>query len=248
MLAYIAGIPHRIGYDLPDVRAFLTDPIPYRAGHSVLQDLRLVERWTGPVKNDEISYRFPVTDSDRDYISSLLADAEIPATRPIVVIHPGAGTTLKRWMPESWAIVADRLSDQMGATIVFTGSDQEHPQITAVTEKMRRRSVLSLAGETNIGQLAALYERAVVVLGADSGPLHLAVASGAPTVHLYGPADPAEFGPWGDPRRQIVLTSDIGCRPCRILDWPGDSPANHPCIRDIKPQQVYEAALQASRA
>ena len=132
MLAYMAGIPHRIGYDLPDVRSFLTDPIPYRAGHTVLQDMRLVERWTGPVKNDDISYRFPITDTDREHISLVLAEAEIPATRPIVVIHAGAGTTLKRWMPENWAIVADRLVDAMGATIVFTGSDQEHPQIMAV--------------------------------------------------------------------------------------------------------------------
>jgi len=103
-----------------------------------------------------------------------------------------------------------------------------------------------LAGETSVGQLAALYEGARVVLGPDSGPLHLATAVGAPTVHLYGPADPAEFGPWGDPARHIVLTTAIACRPCRILDWPGADPAGHPCVRDIAPDAVLEAAVRAT--
>ncbi len=243
MLAYTAGIPRRIGYDLPDVRPFLTEHIPFRPGHTVMHSMRLVERWTGPIASEDIDYRFPVVEADRQYIASLLNGAQVPADRPMIVIHPGAGAPLKRWQPENWAIVADRLSERLRATIVFTGSDLEHTQIWKVMDQMRHKAV-SLAGETNIAQLAALFERAAVVLGADSGPLHLAVASGAPTVHLYGPADPAEFGPWGDPARQVVITSNIGCRPCRILDWPGDSPNNHPCIRDIRPQQVYEIALR----
>ncbi len=244
-LAYLAGVPRRVGFDLPDVRPFLTHRIPYQHQHAVLNSLKLVESWTGPLTQKDIDYSFPVIDQDREFINNLLASSQIPAGKPIVAIHAGAGTPLKQWMPENWAMVADRLSERLGATIVFTGSDREHVQVWHIMDKMRNRA-LSLAGDTNIGQLAALYERASVVLGADSGPLHLAVASGAPTVHLYGPADPAEFGPWGDPRRQIVVTSNIGCRPCRILDWPGDDPANHPCIRDIKPQQVIEMALQAA--
>ncbi|MCC7447829.1 MAG: glycosyltransferase family 9 protein [Anaerolineae bacterium] len=244
MLAYLAGVPRRIGYDLPDVRPFLTHALPHQPDHTVMQSLRLVEWWTGPINRRDVRLSFPVADADRQYINTLLAASGVPALRPIVIIHPGAGTPLKRWLPEHWAQVADRLADRLDATVVFTGSDREHTQIWQVMNKMRHRG-LSLAGDTNVPQLAALFARAVVALGPDSGPLHLAVASGTPTVHLFGPADPAEFGPFGDPTRQIVLTSDIGCRPCRIIDWPGDDPANHPCIRDIKPQQVIEAALQA---
>ncbi|MEP7288496.1 MAG: glycosyltransferase family 9 protein [Chloroflexota bacterium] len=246
LLAYIAGVPRRIGYDMPDVRPFLTERVPYVQNHTVLQNLKLVEDWTGPLDRDQIDYSFPIMEEDRTYIGDLLTASNVAADRPVVVIHAGAGTPIKRWTVEHWATVADRLATRLDATIVFTGGDREHAQIWQVMDKMHHTGV-SLAGDTNISQLAALYERAAVVLGADSGPLHLAVASGAPTVHLYGPADPAEFGPWGDPQRQIVVTSNIGCRPCRVLDWPGDDPANHPCIRDIKPQQVIEMAMQAAR-
>ncbi len=245
MLAYMAGIPRRVGYDLPDVRPFLNQRLPYTRDHAVLQNMRLVERWTGAIKLKDIEYGYPITSADRDYVNSLLGVSQVSADRPLVAIHPGAGAPLKRWTPENWALVADKLADRLRATVVFTGSDREHAQIWQVMDKMRHRAV-SVAGDTNLAQLAALYERTSVVLGADSGPMHLAVASGAPTVHLFGPADPAEFGPWGDPKRQIVVTSTIGCIPCRILDWPGDNPAFHPCIRDIKPLQVFELALQAA--
>jgi ADP-heptose:LPS heptosyltransferase len=226
------------------VRSFLTDRIPFQHEHVVLQSMRLVEPWTGPVARQDIDYSYPISPADWDYVNSLLAP-QIPADRSLVVIHPGAGTPIKRWLPENWATVGDKLADRLQATVVFTGSDREHTQIWQIMDAMKRRAV-SVAGDTNIGQLATLYSRATVVLGPDSGPLHLAAASGAPTVHLYGPADPAEFGPWGDPNRQIVAVSNIGCRPCRILDWPGDNPANHPCIRDITPQQVIDLALKAA--
>src|SRR5262249_39201425 len=157
-------------------------------------------------------YSFAIGDYDAEYVTELLTTNQVPAERPLVAIHTGAGTQIKQWPSEHWAAVADRLADKLQASIVFTGSDQEHSQIWKILDRMQRRGI-SVAGERNIGQLAALYSRAKVVLGADSGPLHLAVASGAPTVHLYGPADPEEFGPWGDSARQIVVASSIGCRP-----------------------------------
>ena len=245
LLAYIAGVPRRIGYDMPDVKPFLTEVVPFVPNHAVIQNTKLIECYTGALDRQKLVYRFPVSDYDREYISALLTSHNVPPDRPIVVIHGGAGTPIKQWLPEHWALVADRLTDRLNATVIFTGSDREHITIFHIMDKMKRPA-LSLAGETNIGQLAALYERAVVALGADSGPMHLAVAAGAPTVHLYGPADPAEFGPWGDPQRQVVAVSSIGCRPCRVLDWPGDDPANHPCIRDIRPMDVIQMAVKAA--
>jgi heptosyltransferase-2/heptosyltransferase-3 len=244
LLAYLAGIPNRIGYDLPDVRPFLTDRYTFTPNHAVIQGAQLVERWTGHLEHDQLSLTYPVSESDREYMQKLLDERGITPQRPIIAIHPGAGTPIKCWEPQHWALVADTLVKRLNAAVVLTGSAGEHGQIAEVMKHMNSHAV-SLSGETNVGQLAAVYERALVVLGADSGPLHLAVACGAATVHLFGPADPAEFGPWGDPNRQIVLTSGIACSPCRILDWPGDNPANHPCIRDITPRQVVDAALRA---
>jgi ADP-heptose:LPS heptosyltransferase len=101
-----------------------------------------------------------------------------------------------------------------------------------------------LAGETTLDQLAAVFRGCRLVLGLDSGPLHLAVAMGTPTVHLYGPVDVVTFGPWGAAERHRALTSDWPCIPCNRLDYADDSVPHHPCVREIGVEKVLAAARQ----
>jgi ADP-heptose:LPS heptosyltransferase len=215
--------------------------------HAIQQNLRLVQRWTGTISPDRVQYSFPVDPMDRAYIDGYLEEWGIRADQGVICIHPGTGTWVKHWMEENWAKVADILAEQLNGQIVLSGSDREIPLAQRIADQMKHTPII-MTGDTRVGQLAALFQRAKVVLGPDSGPLHLAAAVAAPTVALYGPADPVEFGPWGDPQRQIALTSDIGCRPCRILDWDSDDPAYHPCLREITVGRVLEAARRASRA
>jgi heptosyltransferase-2/heptosyltransferase-3 len=247
MLAWMAGIPNRVGYAMPDVAPFLTTafPPPNQGEHVVMHSARLLERWIGRAVPTALKLTYPIQPNDAERVAYLLSKGGITPEKKIVVIHPGAGSPIKRWTAESWAIVAERIASKLDAAVVLTGADAERGEVAAIMDKMRNVPALSLAGETNVAELAALYSRAALVLGPDSGPLHLAVAVGTPTVHLYGPADPARFGPWGDPQRHIVLTSGIACRPCNILAWSGDRPENHPCIRDITPRQVMDAAFAA---
>ena len=166
---------------------------------------------------------------------------ELPSDAPFLFIHPGTGATLKHWEEERWARVADELSIALGAQVLFSGSAAERLLVHRITVQMSQPAT-SLAGKTSIAVLAACFENALLVLGPDSGPLHLAAAVRAPTVSLYGPADPAEFGPWGPAERHITLASNIGCRPCRVLDWGADEVAWHPCLHDISVSQVVVAA------
>jgi ADP-heptose:LPS heptosyltransferase len=103
-----------------------------------------------------------------------------------------------------------------------------------------------LVTDATVGQLAALLGRALLVLSVDSGPLHLAVAQGTPTVQLFGPTDPRIFGPWGIHERHIVLASRQRCPtcpaiPCGRLDFSPQELADHPCVRLITEQQILEA-------
>jgi ADP-heptose:LPS heptosyltransferase len=135
----------------------------------------------------------------------------------------------------------------VGAGIILTGGPDE-ATLTADIAARLAAPHLNLAGQTSFGQLAAVYERCDVVLGSDSGPLHLAVAAGAKTVHLYGPVPAAKFGPWGDPRRNVVLQSPFLCAPCDRLAWPATALPLHPCMAAIRPQQVIDAALRLVRS
>ena len=241
MLAYFAGIPQRIGYNLPDGASFLTQKIALQHEHVIRQNLRLVEHWTDGINMADIHYQFPVEEDDRHYIDDYLAEWQIAKEQPIICIHPGSGATVKLWTEQNWAKVADTLIDQLEAPVIFTGSKSEIPLIQQIMAYMQNTAYI-IAGDTRIGQLAALYQRVRVVLGPDSGPMHLAAAVNTPTVTLFGPADPIEFSPWGTKDKHKIITTDIGCRPCRVLDWRDDNLSHHPCVREIKVGQVLEAA------
>ncbi len=245
LVTWLAGIPIRVGYALPDGEPFLTQALPWANEHAVLQNAHLVERLTnGPLEESALTLSYTVAGEDRAWAEGYLSDAGLREDERLIVLHAGAGALVKHWEPERWALVADRLARQADARIALTGGEAEMQLTHAIAQQMQEQPIM-LAGETRIGTLAAVLERAALVLGPDSGPLHLAAAVNSPTVALFGPADPAEFRPWGPEQPHIVLTSDIGCRPCRILDWNGDSLDNHPCVRDISTERVVEAAHRA---
>lgn len=252
-LAAAAGVPRRIGYDIAETRPFLTDAVAYASGrHEVAQNLALVQAAGGKLTSGmarlepgEPRLRFAVPGSAEQALGSLLLSS---GDRPLIAIHPGSGAAVKRWRTRAWAELASRLARKVGAQIVFTGAAAEAALIESILAVLHKGEMalqpISLAGQTDLGTLAAVYRRCRLAIGPDSGPLHLAVAMGTPTVHLYGPVDQATFGPWGARERHRVVTSDWACIPCNRLDWPEASGPEHGCVRDIEVAQVLAAAAE----
>jgi len=255
LLAYLAGIPRRVGYNIAEVRPFLTDIVSYLPHrHEVEQNLTLVD-WVAGRKpqtflghnqdSDRKIARWPLefrlTDEDRLLAQSYLAKHGVKDADLLIGIHPGAGAPVKLWRGEAWAQVADALAQRYGAKIILTGSAEEAALCRTIGEQGVTKPILA-AGETSLGGLAAVMARCQLVLGVDSGPLHLAVAMGTPTVHLFGPVDSRAFGPWGDPARHIVVTSEMDCIPCNRLDYALSELNQHSCVRNITVEQVLEAA------
>ena len=238
LLAAWAGIPIRIGYAIPEVRPFLSQARPYVAGqHAVVQNLRLIDPDLGAIVPTAHPLRFQPTVEDERWTAQQLA-----STTRWVAIHPGAGAPVKAWRVEAWARVGDALASQAGVRVAITGGASEAPLAQAVAAAMRHDAVI-LAGQTTLGQLGALLRRCALVLGPDCGPLHLATAMGAPTVHLFGPADPRLFGPWGDMQQHRVIMAEWACAPCDRLDYTEAELPEHGCVREISEERVLEAAL-----
>ena len=168
-----------------------------------------------------------------------------PESCPFISLHPGAGAAVKLWRVDGWLKVATELSQRYGVAIILTGGASEQPLVQSIAGKLSVPHI-ALAGETSLGQLAAVFARCRLVLGADSGPLHLAAAVGAPTVHLFGPVDPTLFGPWGDPQRHVVVQAryfDQPChnRPCNRLDYGAAELPQHACMQTITVEAVLSA-------
>src|SRR5262249_34657509 len=128
--------------------------------------------------------------------------------------------------------------------VILTGSPSERPLLAEITQGLT--STPTIFSEQSVGQLAALLERAQLVLGVDNGPLHLAVAQNSPSLRIFGPTDARIFGPWGDPAQHIVIASTQRCPgcpfiPCGRLDFTPEELPEHPCVKRIREQKVEEA-------
>jgi ADP-heptose:LPS heptosyltransferase len=138
--------------------------------------------------------------------------------RPAVAIHPGVSGfgAIKQWDPERFGRTAIRLAREHGARCLVTWGPGERELALRVVEAAE--GCAALGPETgSILELAALYEACDLVIGADTGPLHLAAALGIPVVGLYGPKDPAVYAPW-DARTGAaarVVRRPVYCSPCR---------------------------------
>ncbi|MCC7352722.1 MAG: glycosyltransferase family 9 protein [Anaerolineae bacterium] len=243
LLAALAGIPRRVGYDIAEVRPCLTQAVPYVAGrHEVIQNLTLVNE-VAKRAGEETTWReepleFAPSAADEAWAQEYLASR---GGKRWIAIHAGAGAAVKQWRAAAWATVGNALASRHNAGIVLTGSTEERPRAAEIARGLHAPTLIA-AGETTLSQLAALLGRCRLALGPDSGPLHLAVAVGTPTVHLYGPASAVIFGPWGDPARHRVVTSDWACIPCNRLDYAKNEILLHGCVRDITVEQVVATA------
>jgi ADP-heptose:LPS heptosyltransferase len=257
-LAYLARIPRRIGYAIKPNTPFLTKALPYpTAEHWTTSNLRLASAALAslgdpPLEEPYTPERYPLqftpASEEHAWVTERLSKEGIDTQTPIIVIHPGTAAAVKLWRPEAWSRVTNALTSSLTqptpVRIILTGSKSERPMIEEIAQHIT--SSVVLITDATLGQLAALLSRAQLVLGVDSGPLHLATSQGTPTVRIFGPTDPRLAGPWGSPNQHLIIASTQRCPscptiPCGRLDFRPEELPSHPCTRLVPEQQVLEA-------
>lgn len=133
-----------------------------------------------------------------------------------VVINVNAGELAfeRRWFPDRFAALAARLSAKYDLVCVFIGSPGEHEYVEAVVLDARSQGAraLNAAGALDLRSMAQVCAQSLLVISNDSGPLHVAAASGVPVVGFFGPETPVLYGPAGD--GHLVFHQSISCSPC----------------------------------
>lgn len=249
-----AGIPLRLGYATPESAPFLTDALPPTyAQHSVLENwrvaVRLLARLGQPLPDGPPpAVRAQPTAAGVVAAAAWLVAQGVAPDAPLVALHPGSGGVLKEWLPARWGAVADAVAAPLDARVIVTGGPGEEVGVQAVLAAIRSPA-LAAVGALDWPGLAALYARCRLVLGVDSGPLHLAAALGVPTVRVFGPTDPARFGPWGADARQQVVRASLPCSPCGHVATPPCGATTAPaCLQAVEPASVIAAARAALAA
>ncbi|MBI2953454.1 MAG: glycosyltransferase family 9 protein [Chloroflexi bacterium] len=168
----------------------------------------------------------------------------------LVAIHPGGGVNpgmeliAKRWPARRFAAIADRVIEEYAGNVLIVGAESDAPLADEMEREMVRRPI-NLAGKITFGELAGVLASCQLFIGNDTGPLHLAVAVGAPVVAIFGPTDARAYGPYSDEAR--VVQANTSCRPC--FEKGAARPcATYDCVMAIKEDQVWQAVQELLEA
>ncbi|MBS1189736.1 MAG: ADP-heptose--LPS heptosyltransferase [Rhodocyclaceae bacterium] len=239
-LCWLADIPLRLAHCRENPYHLLSDWIPDPEPHEVLRhevrrQLDLVAAVGCTTADERLSFRVCPEDAVRA-VAKLQA-AGIDPEEPWIVVHPGASAPSRRYPPEHFAAVADRLAASPGHQLVFTGEAGDRDLIAAILDRAGRPGA-SLAGALSLGELGAVIAPAALLIANNTGPVHIAAALGTPVVDLYALTNP-QHGPWRVQNR--VLYHDVPCRFCYRSICPQ---GHHDCLRLLDPQRVAEAARE----
>ncbi len=243
LLVLASGATRRIGLD--NGRGwFLTDRVSdsgFGVRHEVDYFLDLSEAAGAPPISRQVE--IGVGEADRALAARLLP----PIGRPTIALHPGSGgySLARRWETAKFARLGQLLREEQNCRIVVVGQRSDGTDELAAG---LGGEAINLGGETTLPQLAAALERCDLLIGADSGVLHVASAVGTPTVALFGPTNHRAWAPVLPPDRLTIVRSDITCSPCAYTRKGLGTPAGcaaRTCMALVSVDAVYQAALSA---
>ena len=244
-LAALTRAPVRVGYDLPGRSWAYTVRLPREplgpggpllryAPEAALDQVRALG-----LPAEDAGLRFAVEPEAAARIEGWLRAEGVNPGRPLVACLPAGSWPAKTWPAERFAAVLDALADSHRAEAVWLWGPGERGLAIRGLHAMRAPS--RLAPPTGWQELGALLSRASLLIGNDSGPKHVAVALGVPTVTVFGPTHPATWHPPGGPHR-VVEASGLSCLHCNANVCPLSGDAHMRCMSDVTVEAVTEAA------
>lgn len=233
-----AGIARRIGFDRSAGAFLFHQAIPYPAGvHEINRNLHLLAPF-GIDPQLRVYPRLYFDEADDAALAGWRRANDVGENEPLIAMAPGSVWATKRWLPEEFARLADRLADRHRIVLVGGPADGT---VTETIRKLANRKPLNAAGLLTPRQSARLIRDCRLLVSNDSAPMHLAVAVGTPVVAVFGATVPAfGFYPYGE-RDRVVEINGLPCRPCGIHGGQQCPIGTFECMKGIRAERVYEA-------
>ena len=237
IIVLAAGIPLRAGYD-SDARGLLLTHRVHRTEeirkvHQIDYYLEMVKA-LGCVSADR-EMRLPTRINIQDARNIL--QKYIPETnKSIIGIAPGATYgPAKRWFPERFAAVADKLSESFPMQGILLGSKADWETAEEV-RKAARTKLINLAGKTSLREAIHLISQCRLFISNDSGLMHISGALNIPTVAIFGSTNPITTSPAGN--KTTIVHQNVSCSPCLEETCPTD----FRCMKLVSVENVFAAA------
>jgi len=235
MVAAASKAPRRIGMshtrELNSL--FMNEIAPHSPldVHVIKQYLRILQPLG--ITSSDYSMTLHLPAESITFADTFLSNHGVNPQDTIIALNPGTTWQTKNWPTEYYATAIRAL--QPNGHILLCGG----PADQALGESIIHDSGIPLINaihQTSLLQLAALISRSTVLVTGDTGPLHMAIALGIPTVSMFGPTDPKRFGPLTP--EHVVLEEQIDCRPCHKMLCPRK---HLNCMYSLSPDKVITA-------
>lgn len=232
--AKLSGASRRIGKAGEDGRElskwFHTEIVDVGGAHVIDHYLELLKPLgiTAPA----VEFQLPERVADARFAEQLLSQQGFAHGR-FAVLNPGAGWNSKIWPPERYGEVAQRLwRDQGVPSLAVWGIPTEKPLAEAIVAASG--GAARLAPPTSVLELGAVCRRAALFVGSDTGPMHLAVAAGTPSISLHGPSIADWCGAYGPQNIRLQARYEAGSAKVRRQ-------ADDSAMREISVEMVSDA-------
>lgn len=239
----LAGVKERIGYIADGRRLLLSRPLPMPAPlnseHRSYTYFNLLRRATG-LNLDYVRPKLFLNDKDMAQAATVLSDFGIMTSDRMIVVAFRAVAESRRWGIDNYTELTRRIINEFGRSVILTGGAADRSEGEKICEAVGSPKVVNLAGKTSLRESAALMSMADLFVGNDSGPAHLAAATGAPVIVLSGADDPSETSPMSA-RKQLLYRDKLECISCVKNRCPNKKDDSMKCMKEISVDDVISA-------
>lgn len=230
LISYNSRAPVRLGFNIANSKElnflFSTHRLPKFPSHysKIHHYQKFGDLLELPV-SEPLDFGLQFTAETKSNVNKILNDACLVSEAPLpeasrrVAILIGSSWKSRKWTPDAWAKVCERIVTELHALPILCGGPQDEVLAEEVTRRLKISEYASTVGRTNLRELAYLLSEVKSAVAVDSGPMHIAAAVGTPVVSLWGPTDPRKIAPYGS--ESLVVQSAIGCSPCLLRECPG---------------------------
>ncbi|HIE44385.1 MAG TPA: lipopolysaccharide heptosyltransferase II [Candidatus Omnitrophica bacterium] len=232
LIAYLSGAPQRWGFSQEESKEwqfmFLNRRVKTKSSHVVEKNLEFAEKLGA---KREVEFLIPEREDAKKYIEENLKKALVLPEDKLIALSPGGGWANKIWSDEKFANLGKRLTLKKNWRVLILWGPGEFKKAISINEIAEGKLVV--APPTGIPQLVSLLKKCSMVIGGDTGPLHLAAALNVPVVGLYGPTPPERNGPYT--QKKEVIYHNLDCSPC----WRKPCKTRD-CMDSIEVEEVME--------
>lgn len=193
-----------------------------------------------------LDFGFLATAQSREKVTKLISENTTHQRQKLVALILGSTWASRFWLEEHYVRLINELESRWGVTSVLIGGGAREAEFAQkICNNLDSEKVINLVNKTSLADLIAVFQSVGCAIGSDSGPMHIAAATGIPVISLWGSTSPKRSSPYGS--EDLVISSVIGCSPCYQANCPG---LNTLCMRDITPEAVlalYAKLLDTKR-